>query len=71
MPDRRRRPQPVSRLCALLAAGLDGIEDKMELEPAFRGDAYAAKQLARSQDAARGTEALDKSEMLRAAFGDR
>ena len=31
---------PYLAFAALLAAGLDGIEKKMELEPAFSGDAY-------------------------------
>ena len=37
---------PYLAFAALLAAGLDGIEKKMTLEPAFSGDAYdPAKQL--------------------------
>ena len=37
---------PYLAIAALLAAGLDGIEKKMKLEPAFSGDAYdPAKQL--------------------------
>ena len=62
---------PYLACAALLAAGLDGIERKLELEPEFTGDAYAA-QTAREipktlGDAAR---ALDGSAMLRAAMGD-
>jgi len=56
---------------ALLAAGLDGIERRLELEPEFAGDAYAAasaREIPRTLRAAAG--ALSGSAMLRAAFGD-
>lgn len=56
---------------ALLAAGIDGIERGLELEPEFRGDAYAAtsaREIPRTLRAA--TAALDGSAMLRRAFGD-
>ena len=63
---------PYLACAALLAAGLDGVERKLELEPQFSGDAYAAeaaRQIPKTLgDAAR---ALDASAMLRAAFGDR
>ncbi len=62
---------PYLAMAALLAAGIDGIEKKMALEPAFTGDAYGAKgvrEIPRTLRAA--TEALTKSEMLRSAFGD-
>ncbi|MBP7000332.1 glutamine synthetase family protein [Amaricoccus sp.] len=56
---------------ALLAAGIDGIERELELEPEFRGDAYAAARAreipTNLRDAA---EALRKSKVLRAALGD-
>jgi len=56
---------------ALLAAGIDGLERGLELEPEFRGDAYAsarAREIPKTlRDAA---EALRRSRMLRAAFGD-
>ncbi|MFC3570179.1 glutamine synthetase family protein [Paracoccus simplex] len=62
---------PYLACAALLAAGLDGVERKLELEPQFSGDAYAAeaaRQIPKTLgDAAR---ALDASAMLRAAFGD-
>ena len=35
---------PYLAFAALIAAGLDGIEKKLELEPAFAGDAYDAKK---------------------------
>ena len=56
---------------ALLAAGLDGIENKMELEDAFEGNAYTGeseREIPKNlRDAA---TALNGSSMLRAAFGD-
>ena len=62
---------PYLAYAALIAAGLDGIEAKRELEPAFVGDAYGGEGAraipATLRDAAR---ALDGSAMLRQAFGD-
>ncbi|WP_210272718.1 glutamine synthetase family protein [Chthonobacter rhizosphaerae] len=56
---------------AMLAAGLSGIENEMELEPAFVGDAYGGKgirEIPKTLREAIGT--LKGSEMLRKAFGD-
>ena len=55
---------------ALIAAGLAGIEQELELEPEFRGDAYAgrAREIPKTLRAA--TQALNRSAMLRAALGD-
>jgi glutamine synthetase len=62
---------PYLAYSVLLAAGLAGIERKLELEPEFRGDAYVA---ARAREIPRtlrdATEALRRSKMLRAALGD-
>lgn len=62
---------PYLAYAAQIAAGIDGIERELELEPEFRGDAYAAARAreipTNLRDAA---DALCKSEMLRAAFGD-
>jgi glutamine synthetase len=56
---------------ALLAAGIGGIERELELEPEFRGDAYAAARAREIPTNLRGAaEALRKSKLLRAAFGD-
>ena len=62
---------PYLAMAALLAAGIDGIEEKMELEAEFKGDAYGARK-ARSipKTLRQATTALHKSKMLRAAFGD-
>lgn len=62
---------PYLAMAALIAAGIDGIEKKMALEPAFTGDAYGAqdvREIPRTLRAA--TEALTGSAMLRSAFGD-
>jgi glutamine synthetase len=62
---------PYLAFAALLAAGLAGIEQKMELEPAYVGDAYHGKRLREVPKTLReATEAMAKSKMLRAAFGD-
>ena len=62
---------PYLAFAALIAAGLDGIEKKMELEPAFKGDAYGARRARSIPETLRdATAALKKSKMLRSAFGD-
>ena len=62
---------PYLAMAALIAAGIDGIEKKLELEAPFVGDAYGAgevREIPRTlRDAA---AALDGSQMLRAAMGD-
>ena len=55
----------------MLSAGLDGIENKLELEPEFTGDAYEAEKARGIPQTLRdATAALNASEMLRVAFGD-
>ena len=62
---------PYLAFAALIAAGLAGIDEKLELEPPFVGDAYHGDEAPRDpEDAARGHRLLDKSKMLRAALGD-
>ncbi|HSF93789.1 MAG TPA: glutamine synthetase family protein [Thermohalobaculum sp.] len=62
---------PYLAMAALLAAGIDGIEQKRELEPAFIGDAYGGRDVREIPHTLRdATAALDGSAMLRAAFGD-
>lgn len=62
---------PYLAFAALLAAGLAGIEEKLELEPPFKGDAYGGKRLREVPKTLREATALmDKSKMLRSAFGD-
>jgi len=64
---------PYLAQAALVAAGLKGIEDKMELAPAASGDLYQddgarESQIPRTLREAAGT--LRHSKMLRAAMGD-
>jgi glutamine synthetase len=63
---------PYLAQAALLAAGIKGIEDNMELEPPAKGDNYAdarGGEIPRSlRDA---VESLRGSAMLREAFGDK
>ena len=62
---------PYLAQAAMLAAGLKGIEDEMELAPPTKGDVYedaAATEIPRTLRAA--TETLRTSAMLREAMGD-
>jgi glutamine synthetase len=63
---------PYLAFAALLAAGLDGIENKMKLEPAFSGDAYdTSKKLREIPKTLRdATALLDESKLMRKALGD-
>ena len=62
---------PYLAIAALLAAGIDGIENKRALEPAFVGDAYASEKAREIPATLRdATTQLDSSAMLRTAFGD-
>ena len=62
---------PYLAFSALLAAGIDGIKNRMELEPAFVGDAYGGEGAREIPGTLRdATAALDGSVMLRAALGD-
>ena len=62
---------PYLAFAALIAAGLDGIEKKMKLEPVFAGDAYSAAQKLREipKTLREATELMDKSKFLRDAMG--
>ena len=62
---------PYLAFAAQIAAGISGIENKMTLEPEFKGDAYAAKKAREIPSTLRDAAvALKKSKMLRAAMGD-
>lgn len=62
---------PYLACAALLAAGLNGIEQKLELEPEMVGDMYQAKGIREIPTNLRDAAAMLKgSDMLRAAFGD-
>ena len=71
MPHRGRYANPYLALAATLAAGLDGIEKKIEPPPAFEGDVYAAQGLPQVPHALRDAiEELEKSAFAREAFGE-
>jgi glutamine synthetase len=62
---------PYLAFAGLIAAGLRGIEEKLELEAPFTGDAYLGKKLREVPKTLRDAiESLRKSKMLRAAMGD-
>ncbi len=62
---------PYLAFAALIAAGLAGIEEKLELEAPYVGDAYLGKRLREVPKTLReATTLMAKSKMLRAAFGD-
>ncbi len=62
---------PHLAMAALLAAGLDGIERKLELPPPYVGDAYKGRRLREIPRTLRAAaEILRKSRFLRSAFGD-
>lgn len=62
---------PYLAYAALIAAGLKGVEDKLELEPAFTGDAYVGKKLREVHKTLRDAiAAMQKSKMLKEAFGE-
>ncbi len=62
---------PYLALAAQIAAGIAGIENEMKLEDEFVGDAYGGKNVRNIPSTLReATKELDKSKMLRDAFGD-
>jgi glutamine synthetase len=62
---------PYLAFAALIAAGIAGLEDKLELGAPFSGDAYQVQKLPDVAKTLRdATVALDRSKMLRAALGD-
>ncbi len=62
---------PYLACAALLAAGLDGIERKLPLEPEMKGDMYSAQGIREIPHNLReAADLLHGSSMLRAAFGD-
>jgi glutamine synthetase len=62
---------PYLAFAALLAAGLAGIEEKLDLGAPFSGDAYGGKRLPEVPKTLRdAVQALDRSRFMRQAFGD-
>ncbi|GGA52476.1 glutamine synthetase family protein [Pelagibacterium lentulum] len=62
---------PYLAYAGLIAAGLKGIEDKLELDPPYAGDAYIGEDLRDVPKTLRAAiSALEGSTMLREALGD-
>jgi len=62
---------PYIAFAATIAAGLYGIENKLELPPEFKGDAYTTKGLPRvPTNLTEALERLEGSEVARTALGD-
>jgi len=62
---------PYLAFAALIAAGLAGVDERLELQKPFVGDAYQAAELPEIPKTLRGAiETLEKSTMLREAFGE-
>ncbi|MGC9370020.1 MAG: glutamine synthetase family protein [Paracoccaceae bacterium] len=61
---------PYLAMAAMLAAGIKGIEEGLELEPPFKGDAYAGESAHIPHTLRDAREALKGSAMLREAMGD-
>ena len=61
---------PYLAIAGQIAAGVAGIEEELELEDEYAGDAYRAEDVRSIPSTLRhAVEALDNSEMLRAALG--
>jgi glutamine synthetase len=61
---------PYLAYAALIAAGLDGIERRIDPGPAFRGDVYRAAEVPRiPRSLPAAIEAFDRSPLARQAFG--
>ncbi|WP_340683360.1 glutamine synthetase family protein [Amycolatopsis coloradensis] len=61
---------PYLAVAALIAAGLHGIENGLELEPEFHGNAYGSGKPTVPTTLRESAALLDKSELARTAFGD-
>ena len=61
---------PYLAMATMLAAGLAGIEEKLDLQPPSKGDAYQGDSGMIPGDLGAAREALKSSAMLRAALGD-
>jgi glutamine synthetase len=61
---------PYLALAAMIAAGLHGIENKLTLEPEFRGNAYHSRKPRVPRNMREARELFAKSRVARAAFGD-
>jgi glutamine synthetase len=60
---------PYLAVAGIIAAGMDGIAGKLELEPAFEGNAYAADAARVPTSLARAIELWEGSDWVRETFG--
>ncbi len=60
---------PYLALAAMIAAGLHGIENELELEPAFEGNAYESDKPHVSRNLGAARDLFAASEVAREAFG--
>ncbi|HEV7562891.1 MAG TPA: glutamine synthetase, partial [Solirubrobacterales bacterium] len=60
---------PYLALSALIAAGLHGIDNELELEPVFEGDAYKSDKPRVPHNIYDARDAFGASEMVAEAFG--
>jgi glutamine synthetase len=61
---------PYLAVAALIAAGLYGIENQLELEPMFEGNAYSSDKPHVPSTLRDASELFGKSSIARSAFGD-
>ncbi len=62
---------PYIAYAAMIAAGLYGIDEQLDLEPAYAGNAYESEAVPRVPPTLReAIDELDQSAVLREAFGD-
>ena len=61
---------PYMAVAALVAAGLAGLDEALELTPAFQGNAYATPAARVPTTLAEAVDLFDHSATARAAFGD-
>ncbi|HZP54783.1 glutamine synthetase family protein [Actinocrinis sp.] len=62
---------PYLAIAAMIAAGLDGIDRQLPLEPEFIGDAYAAQRERVPASLREAAECFAASDLARSAFGDK
>jgi len=61
---------PYLALAALIAAGLEGVDAGLELEPAFEGNAYASEKPRLPTTLREARDLFEQSATARSAFGD-
>ena len=60
---------PYLAFAAMIAAGLEGIDNKLKLEPEFKGDAYVGDVPLLSKTLRGALDDLDKSKMFKSTLG--